>query len=318
MGIEEVLLILGIIVGVLLILLIVIGAFIGDGVSSRNKKAKPSKKLHNAVDEVRDYLDEGIANLRKKVTKEYDITSTRGDRLHGYLVETNKDSKVYVLCIHGYRHTDGGFEFGRHSEIYINKGYNLFLIDHQAHGKSEGKYISFGQYEHLDCLKWINFMLSEFGEDIQIILQGQSMGAATTYLLAAHKDLPSNVKLVVADCGYTSFDKELVHCAPGPKWLGNILVVFVNLYLKIFRKIDLKKTNALEAAKKITLPTLIVHGKEDMFVPTYMGQELYEACGAEDKMLLLIDKAKHARSIALDPKAYEEAVTKFTNKYIDK
>ncbi len=318
MRIEEFLLIAAIVILCILIFLLLIGALIGDGVSSRNKKAKPSKKLHNAVDEVRDYLDEGIASLRKKVTKEYDIIGTRGCRLHGYLVETNPSSKVYVLCIHGYRHTDGGFEFGRHSEIYINKGYNLFLVDHQAHGNSEGDYISFGQYEHLDCLKWLRFMLNEFGDDIQIILQGQSMGAATTYLLAAHKDLPSNVKLVVADCGYTSFDKELVHCAPGPKWFGRILVIFVNLFLKVFRKIDLKKTNALEAAKRITLPTLIVHGKEDMFVPTYMGQELYDACGAEDKMLLLVDNAKHARSIALDPKGYEEAVTKFTDKYIDK
>lgn len=318
MKIEEVLLIIGLVVLFILLLLIIVGALIGDAVCGRNKKAKPSKKLHNAVDEVRDYLDEGIANLRNKVTKEYDLVGTRGYRLHGYLVETNPNSKVYVLCIHGYRHTDGGFEFGRHSEIYINKGYNLFLIDHQAHGKSEGKYISFGQYEHLDCLKWINFMLEEFGEDIQIILQGQSMGAATTYLLAAHKDLPINVKLIVADCGYTSFDKELVHCAPGPKWLGNILVIFVNLFLKTFRKIDLKKTNALEAARNISLPTLIVHGREDNFVPTYMGEQLYEACGAEDKMLLLVDNAKHARSIALDPKSYEKAITIFTEKYIDK
>jgi fermentation-respiration switch protein FrsA (DUF1100 family) len=317
MEIEDVLIILGIIILSILLLFVIIGAFIGDGVSSRNKKAKPSKKLHNSKDEQRDYLDEGIANLRKKVSKEYDITSTRGDRLHGYLVDGGSNSNVYVLCIHGYRHTDGGFEFGRHSEIYLKKGYNLFLVDHQAHGQSEGKYISFGQYEHLDCLKWLKFMLKEFGENIQIILQGQSMGAATTYLLAAHKDLPSNVKLVVADCGYTSFDKELVHCAPGPKWFGSILVVFVNLFLKVFRKIDLKKTNALEAVKKITLPTIIVHGNDDMFVPTYMGKELFEACSSKDKELFIVEGAKHARSIAIDPKGYDELVTKFTDKYID-
>ena len=316
MGIEEVLLIIGIVILFILMLFIIIGAFIGDGVSSRNKKAKPSKNLHNSYDEQRDYLDEGIANLKKKVTKEYEITSTRKDKLHGYLIDGKCNSNVYVLCIHGYRHTDGGFEFGRHSEIYLKKGYNLFLVDHQAHGKSEGKYISFGQYEHLDCLKWLNFMIEKFGNDIQIILQGQSMGAATTYLLAAHKELPNNVKLVVADCGYTSFDKELVHCAPGPKWFGNILVVFVNLFLKVFRRIDLKKTNALEAVKNITLPTLIVHGNDDKFVPTYMGKQLYDACASKDKELLIVDGAKHARSIAVDPENYEKAITKFTDKYI--
>ena len=111
MKIEEVLLIIGLVILFILLLLIIVGALIGDAVCGRNKKAKPSKKLHNAVDEVRDYLDEGIANLRNKVTKEYDLVGTRGYKLHGYLVETNPNSKVYVLCIHGYRHTDGGFEF---------------------------------------------------------------------------------------------------------------------------------------------------------------------------------------------------------------
>ena len=316
MDLIDVLIIIGVIFLVIILLLMVAGSFIGESVSSRNKKARPSKKLHKVNDEVRDYLDEGISNLRKLVTKEYDIIGTRGFRLHGYFIKGNKESNVYVLCIHGYRHTAGGFEFGRHSEIYLRKGYNLFLIDHQAHGNSEGKYISFGQYEHLDCLKWIEFMKKEFGEDIQIILQGQSMGAATTYLLAAHKDLPDNVKLVVADCGYTSFEKELVHCAPGPKWLGKILVVFVNIYLVIFKGINLKKTNALKAIENIKLPTLIVHGAEDKFVPTYMGYELYEASGSIDKKLLIVDGAAHARSIALNPTKYDEAVTEFTDKYI--
>lgn len=316
MGIEEILLIIGAVILFVLLSLMIVGFIIGNGVSNKDKKSDPSPEVHSTHDEERDYLDEGIANLRKKVSKEYNIISTRGDKLQGYYIDGGANSNVYVLCIHGYRHTDGGFEFGRHSEIYLRKGYNLFLVDHQAHGKSEGKYISFGQYEHLDCLKWINFMLNEFGDDIQIILQGQSMGAATTYLLAAHEDLPSNVKLVVADCGYTSFDKEMVHCAPGPKWLGNILIVFVNLYLKLFRKIDLKKTNALEAAKRITLPTIIVHGGADLFVPTYMGEQLYEACGSIDKELLIVDGAKHARSIAVDPESYDKLVTKFTDKYI--
>lgn len=304
-----------ILVGVSLLGLIVMGAIIGEGVSSRNAEELEISKEKSDDEEV-NYLNEGISNLRKKVTKEYNIESVRGHKLQGYLVENNPNSNVYVLCIHGYKHQDGGFEFGRHSEIYLNKGYNVFLVDHQAHGRSEGKYISFGQYEHLDCLRWLKFMVKEFGEDIQIILQGQSMGACTTLLLAAHKDLPNNVKVVVADCGYTRFDKEMVHCAPVPKWLGNITIVFVNLYLTLFRKINLRKTDALKAVKNIKLPILIVHGNADDFVPTYMGHQLYEACGSSDKNLLIVEKAAHARSIVLDPISYDKEVTKLTDKYI--
>ena len=75
-------------------------------------------------------------------------------------------------------------------------------------------------------------------------------------------------------------------------------------------------TGALKAVKNIKLPILIVHGNADDFVPTYMGHQLYEACGSSDKNLLIVENAAHARSIVLDPISYDREVSKLTDKYI--
>ena len=55
-----------------------------------------------------------------------------------------------------------------------------------------------------------------------------------------------------------------------------------------------------------------LHMKSDLD----MGHQLYEACVSSDKNLLIVEGAKHARSIVLDPKKYDEEVTKLTDKYI--
>ena len=72
-------------------------------------------------------------------------------------------------------------------------GHNLLLIDERAHGRSEGRTITFGIQERWDVESWARFAVERFGADVQIILYGVSMGAATV-LMAAGLDLPENVK----------------------------------------------------------------------------------------------------------------------------
>lgn len=49
---------------------------------------------------------------------------------------------------------------------------------------------------------WINEILA-YDEQANIVLYGESMGAATV-LMAAGEGLPKQVKAVVEDCGYTT------------------------------------------------------------------------------------------------------------------
>ncbi len=60
-------------------------------------------------------------------------------------------------------------------------------------------------------MQWIDIAPALFGDSLQAVVHGISMGAATTMMLSGEK-LPAYIRCFVEDCGYTSvwdqFQKE--------------------------------------------------------------------------------------------------------------
>ena len=75
-------------------------------------------------------------------------------------------------------------------------------------------------------------------------------------------------------------------------------------------------TNALEAVAKAEIPMLFIHGGADNFVPTYMVNELFDACAAPYKDKLIVDGAGHGESYYIDKVTYEKKIDEFIEKFI--
>ena len=117
-----------------------------------------------------------IAALEKKPFERVSITSHDGLRLSGRYYHT-ADGAPLDIAFHGYRgHALRDFCGG--SRISFDLGHNLLLVDQRAHGESEGKTITFGAKERLDCRDWVLWANERFGCP-EIALFGISMGAAT-------------------------------------------------------------------------------------------------------------------------------------------
>lgn len=308
------------------------GAFTGfsyllfNEVMNRDKKVAPKIAEIFNKNEAKKNAEKGIApacdngmderaawfNAQKKT--EYTIVNDDGMKLKGYLIPAEKDSKVYVFCSHGYTSSGAG-DFCCIAKFWHDKGYNVFLVDHRSHGESEGKWIGFGHYETKDCLKWFDFMINEFGDDIKIILHGISMGSATVIMLSGHPLLPSNVKLTVADCGYTSCENEFRYAVSGIAHLPCFpLLNVTELFNKVINGYSFKEPCPVEYVKNAHIPMLFLHGANDNFVPTAMCSELYNACSSYVKDMMLIENAGHAESYKVNPVAYEAKVTEFIQK----
>ncbi len=270
----------------------------------------------SSEDEKKRVEEENLRWLESYGYETYSMINDRGQKLCGYLMKPEKESKVYVFGSHGYR-SDGKGEWCHYAKHWVEElGFNMFFVDHQAAGDSEGRYIGFSSYESKDALKWLGFMVKEFGSDIQIILHGISMGSATVMLMTGSGQLPENVKFTVADCGFTSAYDEFA-CKLDSLHLPEASLAFVNAINRKKAGYDLKKdTNALEAVKKAKIPMLFVHGGKDDFVPTYMVYQLYEACSSECKELLIVPEADHARSYYFGKKEYDEKTDEFIEKFI--
>ena len=201
---------------------------------------------------------------------------------------------------------------------FVNKfyslGYNVLAVDARAHGDSEGTKIGMGWPERMDVIEWIKLILS-WDSDAKIILHGVSMGAATV-LMASGEALPENVKVVIADCGYTSewdeFRREadVLHIPWFP-----VLNVASELS-KLYDGYNFKQASAIEQVKKSRIPTLFIHGSEDELVPYDMLGELYSAASCE-KECLTVNGAGHALSSSVEPELYWNTVERFIDKYIN-
>lgn len=254
-----------------------------------------------------------VENWLKEVnTEETNIVSEDGLNLWGKLYLQEEKSDKWVIIAHGY--TSSHEDVQPIALNFYNEGYNVLTPDMRAHGNSEGKYIGMGWLDRKDMLLWIDYVLS-LDNNSQIVLYGESMGGATV-MMTSGEDLPSNVKAIVEDCGYTSvqemFEAQLYERFGLPSFpILNAAEIVTNIRAKY----NFHEASALEQVKKSKTPILFTHGGNDTYVPTEMVYRLYEAANCE-KDILIIDGAGHGSAPDVDPITYYDKVFSFLDKYI--
>lgn len=259
-------------------------------------------------------LDSDVAWLLNdsNYTDEY-ITSSDKLKLHSYKITNQNNTNKWVITVHGY--TSEGINMSTYAKHYYDNGYNVLIPDLRAHGLSEGNYIGMGWDDRLDIISWINYILKE-NPNAEIILHGVSMGSATV-LMTSGEEIPSNVKAIIADCGYTSVWDEFAYQLDDLFSLPEFPILNVSsMVAKIRAGYFLGEASSLEQVKNSKTPILYIHGDKDDFVPYYMMEELYNATSSEKEMLT-IKGAEHAKASEVDPETYWNTVNNFINKYMN-
>ena len=131
--------------------------------------------------------------------KKVEIKSNDNITLRGteYLIE---NSNKWVIVLHGYRATpESVIPIAKH---FSNQGFNVLIPSMRACADSDGEYVGMGWLDKEDLKCWINLIISS-NSNADIVLHGSSMGASTV-LMASGDELPSNIKSIIADSGYTS------------------------------------------------------------------------------------------------------------------
>ncbi len=226
---------------------------------------------------------------------------------------TGEKNHKWALILHGY--TGWKEEMYPFAYWYHEQGYHALVPDLRCQGESGGDFIGMGWTDSNDCILWINYILSQ-DEDAQIVLHGQSMGAATALMMSG-RELPWNVQAVVSDCSYTDAYqmfgekiKEWFHLPAFP------LVDSACLALRLRGGYDLKDASALEAVQKSRTPTLFIHGDSDAMISVQMSKELYEAASCE-KELLIVKGAGHGQAQEKDPETYFGTIRDFLDKTLE-
>ncbi|MCI9446643.1 MAG: alpha/beta hydrolase [Lachnospiraceae bacterium] len=253
--------------------------------------------------------------LKTAERRKLSVQSEDGYNLVAEVFPMGTDSHRWALLLHGY--TGWKEELYPFAYWYHGEGYHVLAPDLRCQGESEGDFIGMGWTDHFDCMLWIQYILSQDGE-AEIVLHGQSMGAATALMMAGDEALPGNVKAVVSDCSYT--DAYAMFSQKIGEWFGLPAFPFVDsacLALKLRGGYDLKDASALEAVRRSKTPTLFIHGGQDAMISVDMAKELYDAAAGQ-KELLIVEDAGHAQSQDKDPGTYYGTIQAFLEKSLAK
>ncbi|MBP3677783.1 MAG: alpha/beta hydrolase [Agathobacter sp.] len=248
-----------------------------------------------------------VEEVRKVPFEEVQVLSHDGLVLKGKYYHL-EDNAPIIMFFHGYRCSairDGNGIF-----LYTRKlGFNVLLADQRAHGNSQGKTITFGVKERYDVRSWVEYFTKRFGTKQKIYLSGLSMGGATV-LMASDIGLPKNVIGILADCPYSSPKAILCSVIRQMHFPVKMTYALARLSASWMGQFDVEEASAIEAVRNSQIPTLIIHGDADDFVPCSMSMDC-QLAGENHVQLVLIKGAAHGMSHCVDTPSYEEAVYAF-------
>lgn len=217
-----------------------------------------------------------------------------------------------VVVVHGFGSRKERMQ--AYGWLFHKLGYNVLMPDNVAAGESEGQIIGYGWVDRHNIIKWTNILVEDFGSE-QITLYGLSMGGATVMMASGESSLPKQVVSIIEDAGYTSVWDELKYQA---KTMYNLpafpFLYEVSAISKIRAGFSYGEASSVNQLSKNERPVLFIHGEEDVFVPTEMVYDNYEATkGPKD--LYIVKGAGHAKTFKKDKEAYERIIADFLKKY---
>ncbi len=273
---------------------------------------KDSKRMLRA--EIRKKNNSYLYSLNPE---DLEIISKDNLRLKAWYVPAEKETKRFAICVHGHN-CNGPDECSHLLPFYRNTmGFNYLLPDLRGHGRSDGRFIGFGALDYKDIKLWIDYLVERFGDDIEIVLHGISMGAATV-MLVNNNNPQKQVKVIVEDCGYTDAFEQVSEKMKGMglAHTSDFFAEITNIYCRAISKYDLKKDAApLGTMQNAVNPVMFIHGEEDALVPFEMCKRLYDACPT-DKEMFAVPGAEHAFSYYDAKDEYDRRVKVFIEKHL--
>lgn len=160
---------------------------------------------------------------------------------------------------------------------YKKESITLLVVDYRGYGRSTGYPTasalltdSVAVFNALDGIIFENSL-----DPAQLYVMGRSLGSAAAIEVAINSG--DHLSGMIIESGFAHTFSLLSRLGISIKDADEERDGFGNLS-KIMR---------------LELPTLIIHGQEDMLIPPTEGLALYESCAAEHKQLVMIQGAGH-------------------------
>ena len=244
-------------------------------------------------------------------TSQATITAYDGVKLGARIIRQSEPTGRVAVCCHGYGATLGSTQV--QAKMFYDRGFDVYMLAMRGHKGSGGK-VGMAWIDRFDLSRWIDRIISDYGDNVQIALYGISMGGSTVISYAGMTP-PPQIKCVIEDCGFSSQYDEYIASLKAAH-LPKCCIHLFNIGLKLVHGYSLYDADMTKFAENMTLPALFFHGTKDDFVPFELGQKLYAACASAEKDFIAVEGAGHGCAYVTDKEKYTSAFTAFIDKHI--
>ena len=201
----------------------------------------------------------------------------------------------WILFFHGNGEVTSDYD--DISPFYHQKKINLVVADYRGYGASGGApTLTDLVHDAHTIFRKVREQLSRRKLRSDLWVMGRSLGSISALELAYHHQ--EEMKGLIIESGFPSVVRIIVHLGIPVHGMG-------------LEKIDLE---CLEKIKRISLPTLIIHGKQDSLVPLKNAEDIYQHLGTQEKELLVIPSATHNDIMLVGFMDYFNTIQKFIEK----
>jgi hypothetical protein len=241
--------------------------------------------------------------------QEITLRSPHGYPLFGVYLPLAGAQKTVIIA-HGI--TYSLFGSVKYVNIFRKRGFNVLLYDHRNHGRSGGRWSTFGWYEKDDLAAWYAWAQGILPNGGPVGVMGESFGAATAVQFAARTP---GLAFLVSDCSFSDLNDLLTYHLDADYHLPAFpLLPLASLWSQVLSGMSFEAISPLRDAAQLTCPAFFIHGREDVFTPTRMSEALYAAAGSPLKELYLAPNADHAGSFWNNQVEYDRRVGEFLEK----
>ena len=189
--------------------------------------------------------------------------------------------KGTVLVIHGLG--DAKVTYLKLAKMLAKKGFDVVLPDLRAHGRSTGRYVTYGALEKHDQRRVIDPLYEEKLISEPLLALGVGLGGSVAIQYAAVDPRVKGVMAMAPFKDLKSVTRELI----STPFMSNEDLQQVLARAGEMGKFDPAAASALEAIAKVRCPVMLVHGKLDMLVRHTDSEELRKAAGGPAELELI-------------------------------
>jgi len=234
--------------------------------------------------------------------------SKSGSRIAGWFVES-KPGNGAVLLLHGVR-ANRSSEIER-MRLFKEDGYSVLAIDLQAHGESNGTFITFGYLESQDAAAAVTWLRARLPQD-RVGVAGTSLGGAAAIL--ARETLKADalvLEAVYADIVTAAENRLGAYLGRAGVAMARPLIAISGMRLGI----DARELRPVDAIRHNTAPKYFIYGGSDDRATPEEGRAIF-AAAAEPKDFWLVEGARHVDFYHFSPDAYRERILPFLRRWL--